>query len=89
MGAAAVLYPALTTAIGLQATWEFLNEFKERGPVALEEWAQRGRESRWGAAPRHSSPLLDIEQIKELEKEYLTEERRPDYERTFGHGSHT
>ena len=89
MGAAAVLYPALTTAIGLQATWEFLNEFKERGPVALEEWAQRGRESRWGAVPRHSSPLLDVDQIKKLEKEYLTAERRPDYEQTFGHDSHS
>ncbi len=89
MGAAGVLYPALTTSIGLQATWEFLNEFMERGPVALQECAERVRASRWGAVPRHSSPLLEVDKIKELEKQYLTEERRPDYERTFGHGSHT
>src|SRR5947207_113299 len=29
LGAAAVLYPSLTTANGVQATWEVLNEFKE------------------------------------------------------------
>ncbi len=89
MGAAAVLYPALTTAIGLQATWEFLNDFKEKGPVAMEEWSQRAHASRWGVVPRHNSSLLDIDQIKKLEREYLTEERRPDYERTFGHKTHT
>ncbi len=89
MGAAGILYPALTTSIGLQATWDFLNEFQERGPVALQEWAERGRASRWGAVPRHSSPLLEVDKIKELEKQYLTEEKRPDYDRTFGHGSHT
>ena len=89
MGAAAVLYPALTTATGLQATWEFLNDFKERGPVAMEEWNQRAQGSRWGVVQRSSSPLLDIDYIKELEREYLTEERQPDYDQTFGHKTHT
>ena len=85
LGAASVLFPSLTTAVGLQAIWEFLNDFKERGTVALEEWGQRAQSSRWGALKRNSSPLLDIDRIRELEEQYLPEELKRDYERTFGH----
>ncbi len=85
LGAASVLFPSLTTAVGLQAIWEFLNDFKERGTVALEEWGQRAQSSRWGALRRNSSPLLDIDKIRELEDEYLPEELKRDCERTFGH----
>ena len=88
MGAAAVLFPSLTTAVGLQAVWEFLNDFKERGTAALEDWARRAQSSRWGALRRNSAPLLDTETIKELEKKYIPKELRRDYARTFGHGSH-
>ena len=88
MGAAGVLYPSLTTVFGLQATWDFLHEFKEKGPSAMEEWGQRAQNSRWGIVPRHEPPLLDADLIKQLEKDYLTDENRPDYERTFGHKTH-
>jgi hypothetical protein len=30
-----------TTANGLQATWALLHEFKQRGPVVLEEWNKK------------------------------------------------
>ena len=58
LGAAAVLYPSLTTANGLQATWELLHEFKERGPVVLEEWNKKAQvvEMGHGAAHPRSDP---------------------------------
>ena len=34
LGAAVALFPALTTSVGLQATWDFLHDFKERGSAA-------------------------------------------------------
>src|ERR687895_531411 len=43
LGAAAVLYPSLTTANGLQSTWELLHEFKEGGPVVLDEWNKKAQ----------------------------------------------
>ncbi len=88
MGAAAVLFPSLTTAVGLQAIWEFLNDFKERGTVAMEEWGQRAQASQWGALRRNSSPLLDTDMIRELEEKYIPKELKRDYDRTFGHKTH-
>src|ERR1044071_5199494 len=52
MGAAAVLYPSLTTANGTQETWELLHEFKQRGPAVLEERNKKALSSRYGAVPR-------------------------------------
>ncbi|HYA28152.1 MAG TPA: isocitrate lyase/PEP mutase family protein [Acidobacteriota bacterium] len=52
LGAAAVLYPSLTTANGLQSTWEILHEFKERGPVVLDEWNKKAQASKYGMVPR-------------------------------------
>lgn len=88
MGMAGVLFPSLTTAVGLQAIWEFLNDFKEQGPAALEQWGERARASRWGVLKRNSSPLLDIEKIIALEEEYIPKEIRRDYQKTFGHKTH-
>jgi 2-methylisocitrate lyase-like PEP mutase family enzyme len=85
LGAAAVLYPALTTAHGLQATWEIMHEFKERGPAALEEWSERAKGARWGVAPRTSAPLLDMDRIRKLEESFIPESLQRDYAGTFGH----
>src|SRR4029077_8755087 len=67
LGAAAVLYPSLTTANGLQATWELLHEFKERGPVVLDEWNKKAEASKWGMVPRTHDPLLAANKIMQLE----------------------
>jgi 2-methylisocitrate lyase-like PEP mutase family enzyme len=75
LGAAAVLYPSLTTANGLQATWELLHEFRERGPVVLEEWNKKAQSSKWGVVPRTQDPILP-------------EELQRDYDKTFGHNRH-
>ena len=88
LGASAVLYPSLTTANGLQATWDLMHEFKERGPVTLEEWNKRAQASPWGAVPRTRAPLLDTDKIRKLEKTFIPESLQRDYDGTFGHKRH-
>ena len=88
LGAAAVLYPSLTTAAGVQATWEVLNEFKERGPIVLEEWNNKGLASKYGAVPRYQDPLLPSKKITELEERFIPKELQRDYQNTFGHVRH-
>jgi 2-methylisocitrate lyase-like PEP mutase family enzyme len=88
LGAAAVLYPSLTTANGMQASWEVLNEFKERGPVVLEEWNQKAVASKYGQVPRYRDPLLPSKKITELEEKFIPKELQRDYQHTFGHLRH-
>jgi len=88
LGAAAVLYPSLTTANGLQATWELLHEFKERGPVVLEEWNKKAEASPWGMVPRTQDPILPAQKIHQLEDEFIPKELQRDYAKTFGHDRH-
>src|SRR3989475_1927475 len=88
LGAAAVLYPSLTTANGLQATWEVLHEFKERGPAVLDEWNKKAQSSKWGMVPRTQDPILPAEKIRKLEDEFIPKELQRDYDKTFGHNRH-
>lgn len=88
LGAAAVLYPSLTTANGLQATWELLHDFKERGPVVLEEWNQKAQASNYGVVPRTQDPILPAKKIIQLEEEFIPKELQRDYDKTFGHNRH-
>ena len=88
LGAAAVLYPSLTTANGLQATWELLHEFKERGPVVLEEWNKKAEASKWGMVPRTHDPLLPANKIMQLEDDFIPKDLQRDYAKTFGHARH-
>jgi 2-methylisocitrate lyase-like PEP mutase family enzyme len=59
LGASAVIFPLLTTSTGLQAIWDVLHDFKERGVVAQAEASQRARESPWGVASL--SDLLQLD----------------------------
>jgi 2-methylisocitrate lyase-like PEP mutase family enzyme len=88
LGVAAVLYPSLTTANGLQATWEVMHEFKERGPVVLDEWNKKAQSSRWGMVPRTQDPILPAEKIRKLEDDFIPKELQRDYDKTFGHNRH-
>jgi 2-methylisocitrate lyase-like PEP mutase family enzyme len=88
LGVAAVLYPSLTTANGLQATWELLHEFKERGPVVLEEWNEKAQAGKLGMVPRTSDPILPAEQIRKLEEDFIPQALQRDYRATFGHNRH-
>ena len=88
LGAAAVLYPSLTTANGLQSTWEVLHELKERGPVVLDEWNRKATASKYGMVPRTRDPILPANKIIKLEDEFIPKELRRDYDKTFGHNRH-
>jgi 2-methylisocitrate lyase-like PEP mutase family enzyme len=88
LGAAAVLYPSLTTANGLQATWELLHEFKERGPVALDDSNKKAQASPVGMVPRTQDPILPVEKIRKLEDEFIPQQLQRDYDKTFGHNRH-
>ncbi len=83
LGAAAVIFPALTTSAALQATWDLLHDFKARGTAALAESRQRAQASRWGAADR--ATLVDAALVRELEERYLPSELQRDYQGTFGY----
>ena len=88
LGAAAVLYPSLTTANGLQATWELLHDFKQRGPIVLDEWNRKAQASPWGIVPRTQDPILPSKKILQLEDEFIPKELQRDYAKTFGHDRH-
>lgn len=88
LGAAAVLYPSLTTANGLQSTWEILHEFKERGPVVLDEWNKKATASKYGMVPRTQDPILPAKKIIQLEDAFIPKELQRDYDKTFGHDRH-
>jgi len=85
IGAAGVLYPSMTTTVGLQATWELLNDFKERGVLALQDAQGRARENKWGPINPQSLLVPDAEKVKQLEADYLPTEQQRDYEGTWGH----
>ena len=68
-GAAAAWYPSLTTMAGLQASWDLLNDFKERGTSSLDDFLARAAQSKWGAASNGS--ILGAQRIREMEDKYL------------------
>ncbi|MGZ9272748.1 MAG: isocitrate lyase/PEP mutase family protein [Candidatus Binatia bacterium] len=88
LGVSAVLYPSLTTAIGLQSTWEVLQEVKERGPVVLDEWNKKAQASKYGMVPRTQDPILPAKKIIQLEDDFIPKELQRDYDKTFGHNRH-
>jgi 2-methylisocitrate lyase-like PEP mutase family enzyme len=83
LGARVALYPALTTNVALQAAWDMLHDFKERGTAALRDAAERMRNSPWGLADRGA--LVGTDFIRELEDRFLPDDVRRDYDNTFGH----
>jgi hypothetical protein len=82
------LYPSLTTANGLQSTWELLHEFKERGPGVLEEWNKKSQASPWGMVPRTKEPILPSTKIRQIEDDFIPQDLQRDYDKTFGHNRH-
>jgi 2-methylisocitrate lyase-like PEP mutase family enzyme len=86
IGAAIALFPALTTSVALQASWDLLHDFKERGSAALQDAAARARSSPWGIADR--GKLVGTDGIKELEARFIPNEMQRDYDGTFGFEDH-
>jgi 2-methylisocitrate lyase-like PEP mutase family enzyme len=85
LGAAAAIFPTLTTTIALQTTWDLLHDFQARGTAALGEARERTAASPWGAADL--AALVDAAQIRELESRYLPDDLRRDYDGTFGYST--
>ncbi|HZT51202.1 MAG TPA: isocitrate lyase/PEP mutase family protein [Stellaceae bacterium] len=82
-GVRIALYPTFTSTYAIQAVWQLLNEFRERGPVALAERVAAMKESRWGLADPLS--LTGARDIRALEERFLPAAARRDYEGTWGH----
>ena len=68
-GAAAAWFPALTTMAGLQANWDFLNDFQARGTRVIDELRARAAQSPWGVASNAS--MLGARRIQDMEDRYL------------------
>jgi 2-methylisocitrate lyase-like PEP mutase family enzyme len=83
VGVRIALYPVIASSVGLQAAWMTLNDFRERGTVALDEWAARVRESRWG--PLSLASIVRFDQVREIEERCLPPSEQRDYDSTWGH----
>jgi 2-methylisocitrate lyase-like PEP mutase family enzyme len=68
-GAAAAWFPALTTMAGLQANWDFLSDFRQRGTLALDALRAQAAQSSWGVAS--NGRILDEPRLRAMEEKYL------------------
>ena len=71
-GAAAAWFPALTTMAGLQANWDFLSDFRQRGTLALDALRAQAAASPWGVAS--NGRILDEQRLRTMEETYLPDE---------------
>ena len=81
-GCAGAFYPSLTTQAALQASWEFLSDFRERGTKALEDLRERASKSKVGAVDNNR--VTNLLRIREMEEKYLPRDLWRDYEHTLG-----
>lgn len=84
LGARIALFPTIAASVALQASWEVLSDFKQRGTAALDDWGKRAGASPFGRAG--GAGLLPNALVRELEEHFLPQELQRDYESTFGHG---
>ena len=68
-GAAGAWYPSLTTMAGLQASWDLLHDFHERGTGAIDDFLSSAAQSKWGVAS--NGGILGAQSIREMEDKYL------------------
>lgn len=66
----------------LQASWDFLHEFKARGTLALDEFRAQAAQSKWGEVTNNQ--VTNLWRIREMEERYLPQELQRDYEGTLG-----
>jgi 2-methylisocitrate lyase-like PEP mutase family enzyme len=83
LGVRVAMYPTIAASAAVQAAWQILNELKDRGSPAIEDWAKSFRTSKWG--PASSSDLVGASFVREIEERYIPDELQRDYETTFGH----
>jgi 2-methylisocitrate lyase-like PEP mutase family enzyme len=85
LGVRVALYPVIASSVGLQAAWMTLKDFRERGTIALDEWARMVKESRWGSLSLAS--IVRFDQVREIEERCLPQGAQRDYVSTWGHGT--
>jgi len=68
-GAGAAWFPALTTMAGLQANWDFLSDFQQRGTLALDALRAQAAKSPWGVAS--NGRILEEQRLRTMEDMYL------------------
>ena len=83
LGISVALYPVIAAKAGLEASWHVLNDLKERGTPALDDWNAACAASPWGRADARM--LTGSDEVREIEDEFLTDEDRRDYGSTWGH----
>jgi 2-methylisocitrate lyase-like PEP mutase family enzyme len=83
LGPAVVIFPAIVASVAAQAAWDFLHDFREQGPAAMDTWRGQGGASRWGRPT--SDTLLGDDFVVQLEERYIPADLRRKYESTFGH----
>ena len=83
LGVSIALYPVIAAKAGLEASWQVLNDLKERGTRALDDWNAACDASPWGRA--NAPGLTGTDKVREIEKDHLTDEAQRDYDTTWGH----
>jgi 2-methylisocitrate lyase-like PEP mutase family enzyme len=68
-GAAGAWYPTLTTVAGMQANWDLLCDFRERGSAAFDDVMDRIPHSKWGRLAERD--LTQVEEHYEREDKYI------------------
>ena len=54
---------------GLQANWDFLSDFRQRGTLALDALRGQAAQSPWGVTS--NGRILDEERLRSMEEKYL------------------
>jgi 2,3-dimethylmalate lyase len=83
LGARIVLYPTIAATAGLQAAWEVLSDFRQRGAQAMLDWHKRVVASPFGSPD--VKKLIGYGTILDIEKRFLTKDAQRDYKSTWGH----
>ena len=81
-GCAAAFFPSLTTMAALQASWDFLNDFREGGTPVLTTFLEQAAQSKWGEMTNNRATKL--RRIREMEEKYLPSDLQRDYDNTLG-----
>lgn len=83
LGARIVLYPTLAANAGLHGAWHALHDLKARGTDALRDLAVRANSSPYGRTEVRK--LMGYARAKDIEQEFLPENRQRNYDGTWGH----
>ena len=83
LGVRIALYPVIAAKAGLEASWQVLNDLRERGTAALDDWGAQAAASKWGRADARM--LIGADKVRDIERRFLPEEDQRDYDTTWGH----